>query len=141
MFKISGRKAQNKCNHKRACETYKKLLELNFSDESTKILCFTHSRKINRAGATTEFRNYIRRLNYWLHKAGHENVKYLFVTEYEGKPKHYAFMICPFSAVYLIREWQHGEAFIVDAANMCGKLREDTKHKKRWISSKGLLKE
>lgn len=141
---MPSREARKRYNYKMSKNTFNERTDEVLSNENTKILCLTHCKQRSKATAHKAFRNYIRRLNYRLKKCGEKNAKYIVVYERgkgsDGMAKHYLFINCPFSAMYLMQEWKEGNAFIVGADCCGGKLAENTKHKKRWIISSGLKK-
>lgn len=151
-----SRPAQKNLNDKRARRYLNQLASANFG-KGDLWGTFTY-----RAGeepesiddAEKKFGNFIRRINRRRKRAGKENIKYIYVTEWEDGEKgvrchHHAILSGDVDRDEIERLWYHGDRTETKRlapdpdthiAGLVHYITKDPKGKKRWKTSKGLKK-
>ena len=151
-----SRSAQKNLNDKRARRYLNQLASANFG-KGDLWGTFTY-----RAGeepesiddAEKKFGNFIRRINRRRKRAGKENIKYIYVTEWEDGEKgvrchHHAILSGDVDRDEIERLWYHGDRTETKRlapdpdthiAGLVHYITKDPKGKKRWKTSKGLKK-
>ena len=154
--KKASREAQKSLNGRRAKRKLINLINANFGKGD--LYCtFTYDDDHLPEGpedARKIFGNFIKRVNRLRKKQGRENVKYIFVTEYNNDEKgirchHHAVMSGDMDRDDLEKLWRHGKRNQTrriepdkntHLTGMATYLAKDPKGKKRWGYSKGLKK-
>ena len=151
-----SRPAQKNLNDKRARRYLNQLASANFG-KGDLWGTFTY-----RAGeepesiddAEKKFGNFIRRINRRRKRAGKENIKYIYVTEWEDGEKgvrchHHAILSGDVDRDEIEKLWYHGDRTETKRlapdpdthiAGLVHYITKDPKGKKRWKTSKGLKK-
>lgn len=146
--------AQKKLNDKNARKHFTRLINTNFKDGYW--ITFTYSNDhlpSDLERARKDMQNYIKKMNRWRKKKGMDNMKYVYVTEWNDKKKirchHHLICSTGLSLDEMEKGWtkcKRKEIRRIDyddenALNALGDyLTKDPAGKKRWCSSKNLKK-
>ena len=155
--KKETRKVQRLLNRKNARKKLVRLLNTNFSEKDL-WATFTYDNEHlpkDKEAAHRYFRNYLRRLDYWMEKNGYGALKYVFVTEYidDGrKVRIHHHLICNFpdrdlceakwkgGARTYTRRLQPDDSGLEGLARYITKSRAlEVKNEKMWSASHNLL--
>ncbi len=151
-----SRAAQKALNKKNALKNLIRLVNTNFTDKDIWGTFTYEDKKLPKSAedAQKEMAKYVRRLKYYGEKHGYENLKYVYVTEYEddpekGKKRVHHHIVCNFPDRDVAEKlWQNGARRQVrrlqaDEDGYEGLIRyilKDPKGTKRYITSKNLEK-
>ncbi len=154
--KRESKPSQKNLNDRRARRYLNQLASANFGADD---LWATFTYRKGEEPRTIEeaeknFGNFIRRINRRRKKEGKQNIKYIYVTEWEEGDKgirchHHAILGGDIDRDELEKLWRHGdrnktERLVVDPdtyiTGLVMYITKDPKGKKRWKTSKGLIK-
>jgi len=89
-----------------------RLLNANF-DKKDFFITHTYEQDTTAEAAERELVNYFRRLNYRCKKLGHENVKYIAVTESKGRRRHHHIILkCALPLDVIMDTWGAGRTHV-----------------------------
>lgn len=102
--------AMKECNRQKAIDRLRRLILYNMPDGYHLTLTYRKNDRPDRLEAERQLKNFIRRLQYHIKKAGYE-LKYIPVTEYENKAIHHHLVINNVPGIIeLVKEqWKCGQ--------------------------------